>query len=434
MTAPSRERLRVLFLSSIFPNPQNPTLGTFHEQLAGQLAGMCELEIASPLPWFPRLPGPVPSRWAQYAAIPADYEVAGLRVRSPKYPMVPLVSESIRPALMVPGMLRQIRRLHRQKAFDVIAGLWMYPDGVAAAAVARLLNIPSVLVGLGCDINLCMDNQLQRAQILAAARSAAAIIVVDESLKTRLVADGADGSRITTITNGVDLARFVPIEARLARRRLDLQGDHQRIVYVGRLSPEKGLPTLLRAMATLAHSRPAVTLHVVGDGACRQEYEQLARDVGAGESVRFEGVASHADVPLWIGAADVLCLPSLREGCPNIVLEALACGRPVVASRVGGVPAMLSAETGAVVDAEDVQGFAAALESVLSRVWDPSAVRTAVSTRSWTAVARQYLEIFSGVARAGAEPRRVLAEGPSARLLAGQPADLSDKRSATGRL
>jgi glycosyltransferase involved in cell wall biosynthesis len=140
-----------------------------------------------------------------------------------------------------------------------------------------------------------------------------------------------------------------------------------------------------------------VTLHVVGDGECRAEYEQMARQLGVARAVHFAGAAAHDQVPLWISAADVLCLPSLREGCPNIVIEALACGRPVVGSAVGGVPALLSEDTGILVAAEDSAGFAAALEQALSRSWNPEDIRRSVAARTWTQVAGRYLDVFRSV-------------------------------------
>jgi glycosyltransferase involved in cell wall biosynthesis len=400
MGNPSPGRLRVLFLSSIFPNPENPTLGTFHEQLAGELGRACELQVISPLPWFPSVPGPLPDRWRQFSRIGSQYQMGGFTVSSPKYPMLPGVSESIRAALMIPGIFRQVRRLHQARPFDVMAGLWMYPDGVAASVVARLLDIPLVLVGLGCDVNVCMAEPLKRAQILSSVRRAAAVIVVDETLKTRLVSGGAAPEKIVAIPNGVDQQRFEIRDRGETARALGLSGRGRRIVFVGRLSPEKGLPTLIAAMPALVSRQPDVTLHVVGDGECRGEYEQLARQLGLEHAIRFVGAASHGDVPRWISAGDVLCLPSLREGCPNIVIEALACGRPVVGAAVGGVPALLSDETGVLVAAGDAAGFSAALERALGHSWDPAEIRRSVAARTWTQVADRYLDVFKSAAGA----------------------------------
>src|SRR5258708_6280332 len=132
--AAGRNGLRVAFVTSIFPNPEDPTLGTFHEQIVRQLVERCAVTVISPQPWFPRLPVLTAALepWLHYARIPRTWQMHGLTVQSPKYAMVPRISESVRALLMLPGILRAIARLHRARRFDVVAGLWLYPDGVAA--------------------------------------------------------------------------------------------------------------------------------------------------------------------------------------------------------------------------------------------------------------------------------------------------------------
>jgi len=181
----------VAFVTSIFPNPVEPTLGTFHGQLSRELRETCDLSVLSPQPWFPAAPEVAQlERWQRFGRIPREYSVEGVSTFSPKYLMVPGISEAVRPWLMYPELLRVASRLHRKSPIDVINGLWLYPDGVAAAKVAQRLGVPLVLTGLGCDVNICLDEPLKRPQIVAAAHQAHSIIVVSEPLKWRLVAEG----------------------------------------------------------------------------------------------------------------------------------------------------------------------------------------------------------------------------------------------------
>ena len=145
-------------------------------------------------------------------------------------------------------------------------------------------------------------------------------------------------------------------------------------------------------------------LYVVGDGPLRSECEELAVRLELGESVEFVGAKDHAEIATWLGACNLLCLPSLREGCPNVVLEALASGRPVVASRVGGVPDVVNASNGLLVDAADSMQLAEALESALAATWDPDALRLSSGRQSWGGVADRYQRVFEAAA-AGADPR-----------------------------
>ena len=306
--------------------------------------------------------------------------------------------------LMLPGILRAIVRLHRARRFDVVAGLWLYPDGVAAAWASRWLGVPLVLVGLGCDINVCLDVPAQARQILSAVRRASSVIVVSQNLKDRLCAAGVPAAHVSVVANGVDLERFRPRDRAAAARDLGLTDSGPRCLYVGRLAEEKGVTYLVEAMRALQARRSGVTLYVVGDGPLRRPCEALVEQYGLGKVVRFVGARDHAEVGSWIAAADLLCLPSLREGCPNVVLEALASGRPVVATRVGDVPDVVHAGNGVLVDPADGAQLAAALDTALAIDWDPEAIRQSMSRRSWTAVAERYYGAFRTAAVGGRGP------------------------------
>ncbi len=404
--------LRVAFVTSIFPNPEDPTLGAFHEQIAAELSTRCELTVISPHPWFPRLPGPQALEpWLHYARIPRAWQLRGIPVVSPKYAMVPRLSESIRPLLMFPGLLRVMRGLHRSRGFDVIAGLWLYPDGVAAAWVAKWLGVPLVLVGLGCDVNVCLQQPVQAAQLLSAVRQAGEVIVVADNLKEQLCAAGVPPSKIEVIANGVDGERFRPRDRDECARALAMTGTGKRCVFVGRLAEEKGVGHLIAALHEVVRRGRDVTLSIVGDGPLRGEIATLVARLGLADRVRFVGAQSHENVATWIGASDLLCLPSLREGCPNVVLEALSSGRPVVASRVGGIPDIVDARNGALAEPADSADLANAVDAVLGARWDPEAIRASVGRRSWARVADRYYNVFQASACGGHASRVSVAPG-----------------------
>jgi glycosyltransferase involved in cell wall biosynthesis len=396
-----------MFVTSIFPNPVQPTLGTFHGQLSRELGQTCDLDVVTPQPWFPATPewGPL-KRWQKFSRIPRQYVVEGVPAHSPKYFMVPAVSEAVRPWLIYPELVKVASRLHAHKPVDVINGLWLYPDGVAAAKVAARLEIPLVLTGLGCDVNVYLEEPAKRPQILAAARQARSIIVVSRPLKDCLVAAGVPDQKVTVIANGVDTSSFIIRDRSDCATRLSLPRDGRRIVYVGRLAEEKGITTLIAAMSLLRARRLDVRLYVIGDGPQRPLVERMIAEHALADHVALVGARDHHEVPLWIGAGDVLCLPSLREGCPNVVLEALAAGRPVVASDVGGVPDLVDASNGRLVPPEQPEVLAAALDEAVSIDWDPAAVRRTVERRSWKETACEYERVFRSSCGADETPRR----------------------------
>jgi glycosyltransferase involved in cell wall biosynthesis len=395
MEAPVNRRLRVLLFTNLFPTPTDPTRGIFTAQLARALADTCDVTVMCPLPWFPRLGFLARfKRWYEFATVPERYTIDGLTVHAPKYIVFPRISEPMLGFLMFLGTYWSVRKLHREKPFDVINAMWLYPDSVAAGWIAKRLGISMVPTALGCDVNKMLDESGKRSQILGMLQESKTVTAVSEPLRTGMVSKGIDASRIFTIPNGVDANLFQVRDKRDVRRSLQLDADKRTIVFVGRLSEEKGVETLVRAASLLSHRRKDVAVHLVGDGPLGPELMALAESIGASRIVHFEGARSHAEVAKWLSACDVFCLPSLREGCPNVVNEALASGRPVVASRVGGIPDMVNAEAGILVEPSQPEALAQALDSALHRAWEPNAVAATMQGATWKAAAQRYVAAY----------------------------------------
>jgi glycosyltransferase involved in cell wall biosynthesis len=260
---------------------------------------------------------------------------------------------------------------------------------VAAALLARRLRLPWVAEVLGSDINVMAAEPLRRAQIRWALRQASCTMAVSRALKERLVEIGVPADTVRVHHNGVDGNRFQVAKQSQARHSLALPLDRRIILFVGNLLLSKGAGDLLEAVRTLVagtESAPLVVL--VGAGDDRELLIERVQQYGLAEHVQLVGARPHIEIPQWIAAADLLCLPSHREGCPNVVLEALACGRPVVASAVGSVPDLIDAQCGAVVPVQSPPELAAALRTVLSREWSATALRARVAGLTWEENAR----------------------------------------------
>ena len=385
------KRLRVLLFTNLFPNPEDHTRGIFTGQLAHELAEICDLTVVCPLPWFPRwsflrrFP-----RWYEFARVPQEYKIHGVQVYSPKYVILPRISEPILGALMFFGSFMTVWKLHRRVRFDVINSMWLYPDSVAAGWIAKLLRIPMVPTALGCDVNRMLNEGGKRGQILSMLRRAPSITAVSEALREGMVSEGIPAARISTIPNGVNGSLFFIRDKLKARAELSLPTERKIVVYVGRLSEEKGLSTLVEAAGKLRRRRDDFLLCLVGDGPLMSELQARVEELGLTGNVRFAGQQDHNAVANWLGACDVFCLPSLREGCPNVVIEALSSGRPVVASRVGGIPDMVRADTGVLVEAQHVEGFATALDAALARKWDERLIAESMNGATWRTAAENY--------------------------------------------
>lgn len=253
---------------------------------------------------------------------------------------------------------------------------------------ARCARLPLVVGARGSDLRVrdAVSRRLTRPVLHAAKR----ILVVSEDLGRVAERDyDADPARIRAIPNGCDATIFHPRDRSDARAALGIDADAELVIYVGRLVPEKGLRELLDAMATLAPQRPKLQLALVGEGPMRAE---LDAKVAADPTLRVHlpGAQGPHEVARWMAASDLVTLPSYSEGHPNVLVEALACGRPVVATPVGGIPEVVDADCGLLVAARDPVALAAGLRDALERQWDDGALSRRFS-RGWDAVAADTL-------------------------------------------
>lgn len=405
--ADAARRMRVLLYTNLFPTPCDPTRGVFTLQLARELSAICDLVVICPLPWFPKWPWLKRyPRWYAFAEVPAEYEIEGLRVHSPKYPIVPKVSEPMLARLMYRFSVGTVRKLHARAPFDLINAMWLYPDAVAAGRIGETLGIPMVPTALGCDVNRMLDETDKRNQIRSMLERAPRITTVSKALRDALVGRGLRGDAIDPIPNGVNLALFYPRDRFAMRRMLGLKDHAKIILYVGRLSSEKGIETLISAASMMKSERAAWQLCIAGEGPLEGALRMQSAELGIEENVRFVGNVAHHDVATWMGACDVFCLPSIREGYPNVVIEALASGRPVVATRVGGIPEMVREDTGLLVPPGDVAALASALDSAALQDWSAERIAASMASETWGAAAQKYASVYQKVMSRGSSEIR----------------------------
>jgi glycosyltransferase involved in cell wall biosynthesis len=238
-------------------------------------------------------------------------------------------------------------------------------------------------------MNVLAQNAALQPQIRDALAEASSVIALSGALRDRVAALGISTERIIVQRNGVDGARFTLRDRKDARAQLGIARERHLLCFVGNLVPEKGPDVLVEA---LAHVDPAVlsTLDVVliGDGPLRRDLEARAERLGVRPRLSFPGRCPPEQVARWLSASDGLCLPSRREGCPNVVLEALASGRPVVAAAVGGVPELLTDQNGIMVAPEDPHALARGIERLFRREWNPSDLRASVGSLTWESSGR----------------------------------------------
>lgn len=396
-----KDQLKVLVVSRLYPRPSDPALGIFVEEEVKQLSRRCQIKLMSPIPWF--LPLRFFEKWYAYARIPVheirnDIEVFRPRtIIFPKNFLFSLLGFSFYFSL-----LRCVKEIDRSFPFDLIHAHTAYPDGFAAVMLGRTLKRPVVITLHGGDVTMYFKRYLWRKLGLWALSNADQVIAVSSSLRRRVVKEhGVEGDKVTIIPNGIDVTRFAPMPTTEAVKRLELKGEASRILYVGGLTRSKGVDYLLKAAKRLTETlhRPVEFL-LVGEGEYERRAKLLTKELGIASVVTFIGKRPNPEIPLWINACDLLVLPSLSEGFGVVLIEAMACGKPVVGTRCGGPEDIVNPDIGILVPPRDEAALAKALREVLSdkNRFDPKKIREyVIDNYAYDRIGSRILEMYRQV-------------------------------------
>ncbi len=386
--------MRVAVITRYFPTSHEPWAGHSAYQTLKFLAQSCDVKVFYPESVYPPLLTP---RSRAGRRIDLHYRPAGVEVVYIPYLALPAVSRPLNgwsAARSIFGMVRDWQP-------DVILNYIVYPDGDAARRVARRLKIPFVTTAIGTDLNVIppLCEGLTRRVL----READGTITVSGDLLKTARRLGAPAEKSRAVLNGCDTSIFHPGDRAAARAALGLTNpglpdDEEAIVYVGRLDLAKGLRELVIAVAALAKRRPRVRCYIVGDGPARATLLEEIAAQGAQDYVKLMPACASDGVASWMAASNLVTLPSYREGCPNVVIEALASGRPVVATNVGGIPELMDETDGALIPAREAAPLEAALEQVLAQSWDAQAISQKHS-RGWADVSAEVEAILRSVVK-----------------------------------
>jgi teichuronic acid biosynthesis glycosyltransferase TuaC len=397
-------RLRVGVVSTFFPNSSAPYRTLFVRHLVTALAENAAVAVIAPIPYAP--PWPRRARWEALRTVPYSAGSSDVPVEHPRYIVVPKVGalSGLTYAIAVAPALKRLARA----GIDVIHAHCAYPDAVGVALVARALGMPFVVTAHGSDINVRATRRSVRAQVLWALSQAQAIITVSEDLRNKICALAPHlAPRVSCIPcSGVNPSLFHLGERSAARAGRDLDAQARVALFVGNLVPIKGLDTLLAAWRTLVgrgglNSRDRLV--VIGDGPLRPQLETAATEPALAGTLRVLGARPQEEISQWMRAATVLCLSSLNEGMPNVVVEALSSGLPVVATAVGGIPDLVKPEVnGYLAPSGNVEELSAALLRALDRNWDARQIASTAAGYNWKALAARNLDVLANAAQSQA--------------------------------
>ena len=386
--------MKILVFTNLYPNTLNPNFGVFirNRTLALSKVPGVKIKVVSPVPWFPPLK--ISEKWYLFSQIPKHEVIDGIDVYHPRYLVTPKVGMALYGFWMFLCVQGLIRRLRKNFQFDLIDAHFLYPDGYAACMLGEKFKCPVCLTARGSDVTSYLEMPSIKKLISTAFSKTSLLITVSQSLGNIMVKHGADAEKVEVVSNGIDPERFYPQPMSAARGKLDLEKEERLILTVCSLVELKGVDFLIRAMALL--QQPAKLL-IVGTGPEESKLRQLVDEYDLGERVIFVGSVENERLVDWYNAADLFFLGSSREGWPNVVCEALACGTPVVATAVNGIPEILdSDELGIMVD-RTPEAFAEGIKLALNREWDRKKIAERGQKRTWQNVAAEVHELFSKV-------------------------------------
>jgi len=381
----SVQGLNVLFLSASLPRSASEGVDAVLVRRASELQRHCQVVAVAPTPCAPAPLAWINPRWAAYARTPRWQLLEGVPVFYPRYLQFPGAWFAAPAALLMAlGASRLIARLKQDGRCDIIFAQSTFPDGLAGALLGRWFRLPLACLGRGTDINV-FGHRTRLGRFLTAwiVRNAVGVSVVAHDLARSLETIVAMPEPPVVLYDGIDLDQFFPRDRIPARRRLRLAESSPTILYVGRLVEGKGLPELVEAFADVRARLRDAALVLVGAGPLHHDLRERAQRLGVLPFVKLVGERPYREIPEWLCAADCLALPSETEGFPNIVREALACGRPVVATPVGDIPRVVSAQVGRLVPARDAAALARALVETLTYAWNAEVIRSIVSSMTW---------------------------------------------------
>lgn len=387
--------MRVLSISTLFPSPVRGGFGKF---VANQMAalhrlGGVDLTMINPV-GVPPFPLSLRRPYRDWAQCPAQSELGGLAVLHPRFMLIPMIGGDGNPARIARAVLPMVRRLHAEKPFDLVDAQFFFPDGPAAAIIARELGLPLTIKARGSDIHYWGGRPAALRQMLSAADQAAALLTVSAALGRDMAALGMDEAKLRVHYTGLDRERFKPVPRRQARaalpERLGLRipDGAPLLVCPGALIAIKGQALAIAALADLPDAHLALAGTGPDEAALRQQAAPFA------SRVHFLGQVSHDALPVLMSGADAVILPSEREGLANVWIEALACGAPLVIPDIGGAREVVTSPVaGRIADRSPV-AIAGAVGELLAAPVEQADVAAQVAGFSWEANAGRLREIW----------------------------------------
>lgn len=346
--------MKVLVISYMYPNMRRPNSGIFIQERLENLSQLCEVKLINPCPWIP----PIGS--LKKLIMPNIQKENSIEIYRPKYlPLPGRIFNFIKGIWCFIFIKNEVKELYKKFNFDIIHAHRVFPEGVAAVLLGGVHKKPVVITLHGSDINYWAKSYFIRKMIIFSLDKADKIIAVSKALKSQILEMGIADGKIEVLFNAVDTNKFKPLNKIDARKKLGLPVGKKIIIFVGNLVMVKSPLFLLESIHQIREKgKDDFLLVMIGDGVLKDEIENKINKFSLQVVIKLVGAKPHEEIPFWMSAADFLVLPSINEGMPTVLLEAMACGLPVIATEVGGVSEIVDNEkTGILIQSNDAEAL-----------------------------------------------------------------------------
>jgi glycosyltransferase involved in cell wall biosynthesis len=392
--------MKILSVTTLFPSRAQPVHAVFVYNRLKHIAERCELRVIAPIPYFPF--DRFVAKYAERRAIPRGDQLGNVQVFYPRFLSIPAILKPLDGFFVLLSVWWTARKLRREFDFDLIDTHLAFPDGFAGVFLARLWRKPLTVTLRGHDVNVLPRFPARKRQIQFALRHADRVIAVAEALRRGAIALGAPPDKTVTISNGVDLQTFYPVPKAEARTRLGLPSERQIVLSVGRIVENKGYHLIVEALQHLRATGHALPYLVIVGGAADEalypaKLKAAIAQFGMQNDVLLAGAQLNDTLRDWYSAANVYCLASETEGWPNVLLESLACGTPVVATNTWGTPEIICSDEYGLLVERSAESLAQGLQTALSREWKSPAMIAYSTTHTWQNVAKKVVANFASL-------------------------------------
>jgi glycosyltransferase involved in cell wall biosynthesis len=350
----------LLVITNLYPVPWGPNRASFNKQQFDILSTNVSVKIIVLLPWKEWL-----SHRNECQALPD--------IKYCPYFYIPKLFRSMVPFFQCFSLLFFLPWIKKQRFFGVLAS-WGFPDAVAVSMLNKFLQLPFFVKVHGTDVNENSQFPARSRLMKKWLNKSKTIFCASQALADVLSSQGIDKKRLFVNYNGVNPDVFYPIKEKPHR---------QHFVFVGSLIITKGCNELLAAFIQAKQEHPQMTLDIIGEGPMKNILAEKINQHGLADSIRLRGSIPLPQVAEYIRRANVLVLPSYREGVPNVLLESFASGTPVISTRVGGIPEVVNDKVGLLVDEKNEVQLAEAMKKAIKVEWSTEEIIQHASQFDW---------------------------------------------------